>query len=164
MAKRKSLPQHWHISSKGNMNIPSTNSRKHTCFLFFISILFLNIYSSFSQFLIVSRAIRNSKTNQSHILPCEKMSEEFNCYVKVKETETKGKKDLTVQFRADRWNQLCCEDFISIIFFLIQFLTSNISGMHWQPRHQHLFVVSEDHEITRRFSTNPATPGPRLPF
>lgn len=60
VAKCKSLPQHWHVSSKGNMNIPSTNSRKHTCFLFFNKyFVFLNIYSSFSPFPIISRKIRN---------------------------------------------------------------------------------------------------------
>ena len=34
------LPQHWHRSSKGNMEILSTNSRKHTCFVFFFCFAF----------------------------------------------------------------------------------------------------------------------------
>lgn len=41
VAKCKSLQQHWHISSKGNMKIPSTNSRKHTCSLLFFKYIFI---------------------------------------------------------------------------------------------------------------------------
>ena len=146
VAECKSLPQHWHISSKGNMNIPSTNSRKHTCFLFF----FFNKYLVFFKYIFIFFSIsRSSQENKKPIKAkfcCVRTSQWRRNRTEIKNS--------TIQSRQvdQRWRENSVFKLFFRFCFNIEHIRHAVTTLTSTPS-----VGSEVHEIT---STNPVTPGP----